>query len=112
MSYTASSVKQELDKLSNLTINGGLQCPQNAAWQGAGNTPCPGALASCGVWQDKKCKQRIHIHTSNGSKLTILTFYFTISSTNHDGFIDEHDQQLNLLLRNQPMINTQKFDLC
>jgi O-glycosyl hydrolase len=97
MNYTASSVKKEIESKKTLTINGDLRCPQNASWIQDDGTQCLQVPASCSHTQTRTCKQRIHIH-EQGTKLVILTFYFTISQANFDGCIDAHDQQLGRLI--------------
>jgi hypothetical protein len=115
MNYTASSVKKEIESKKALEVNGELRCPQGSDWIGSGNTSCHyESHMSCPHAKTKSCKQRIHIYEQE-SKITILTFYFTISPTNSDGFIDEHDQQLRLLIRRgkssgKYSIDTMQFD--
>jgi len=40
----------------------------------------------------------IYYRKENGPLLAVLNFYFTISKTNHDGFIDEGDVSLGRLI--------------
>ena len=110
MGYTASSVKREIDAKKTLTVNGDLRCPQSTEWLQHDSTPCPQVPESCSHARVQECKQRIHIH-EQGTKLIILTFRFTISQTNHDGFIDEHDQQLELLIRRGKNSETYSLDV-
>jgi len=101
MNYTASSVKKVLDANKILSIEGGLLCPQDQNWTLDGNTECCRNTQLCPHIGKQTCKQRINISEKNGVKLTILTFYFTISQTNLDGVIDEEDKPLQRLMRNE-----------
>ena len=100
------------------TVNGGLGCPQGPDWTPNGNTPCSGEPESCHHTQEQTCKQAIEVRNkTTDCKLGILTFKFTISSTDRNGFIDANDMQLARLIRiakkgNYPPINTEKFDKC
>jgi len=99
MNYTASSIKKEFDINKVLTMDGGLQCPQDQNWTSDDNTKCYENLHKpCPHKQTQTCKQRVDI-SDDGRKLTTLTFLFTISQTNLDGFIDEDDGQLKRLMR-------------
>ena len=115
MNYTASSVKRELDTKTNLTIRGGLGCPQDSTWTQENNTSCSGVPHQCSCTQAKtlsqKCTQKLYVCDKRGITLVTLKFYFTISQTNLEGFIDEHDLQLCLLIQNQS-IDTAKFVTC
>jgi len=117
MRYTASSVKKELESISILEVHGGLGCPQDPNWTPNGNTSCSGEPASCRHAPKQTCKQTVEVRNhENGCKLCVLTFNFTISTINLDGFIDEYDQQLVRLVRmvkngNYPM-DTLKFVKC
>jgi hypothetical protein len=99
MSYTADSVKKEIESKKTLTIKGDVGCPQNTGWVQDDGTQCFQSPASCLHTQKRSCKQRIHIHDTGTKKLVILTFKFTVSQTDHRGIIDEHDQQLGLLIK-------------
>lgn len=114
MNCTADSVKKEIETQKSLTVKGDLQCPQSSIWIGSGNTPCQQRPASCQHVQKRTCKQRIRID-KQGMNLIVLTFYFTISSTDHRGFIDENDPQLGQLIdygnnSGTYSINTTQFD--
>ena len=118
MRFTASSVKRELEINKVLKVNGGLGCPQEPGWTPNGNTPCSGVPASCCHIQEQTCKQVIEVRSQETeSKLGVLIFNFTISTTNHDGFIDADDQQLVRLIRymakrGEDPIDTAKFVKC
>lgn len=103
MRYTASSVKKSLLKNKKLSAEGldDLMCPQRKprVWVWDNNAECCGNAATCSNAIAKSCKQRINIYY-NGQPmlLTVLNFYFTISKTNHDGFIDKDDVSLGRLI--------------
>jgi hypothetical protein len=118
MKYTASSVKKEIESKKTLVVNGGLQCPQDTGWIQSDGTQCPQIPSACLHTRAGTCKQRVHIHERGPArevKLVILTFYFTISSTNHDGYIDAQDRQLERLVNcgrtsKRYLIDTAQFD--
>jgi len=72
---------------------------------------CP--LDRCYITPDTCYKAREHICTQevtviyqhdNHNKLVNLRFYFTISLTNHDGFINEDNEFLQLLIKRSVII--------
>jgi hypothetical protein len=105
MHYTADSVQEEINvKTKNvLTVKGDARCPQSTAWIGHANMPCPsdGSPTSCLNVQneDHECKQTVYVYPQGGGAfLAVLTFYFTVSKTDHNGYIDENDLQLKWLI--------------
>lgn len=118
--YTADSIKRELETQGMFTVNGGVECPQAANWTPNGNVPCPGTPSSCPHVQSQTCKQAIDVYYSNntgGCRLGVLTFTFTVSPTDYNGYIDANDSQLARLIMaakngNGPPINPQNFVKC
>jgi hypothetical protein len=58
---------------------------------------CYGEPNGCPKGSLQKCKQPIRINRRRAHDLqfaTVLDFYFTISATNHDGFIEWKDSSL------------------
>jgi hypothetical protein len=109
MNYTASSVQKELSMNSDLDIRGEASCPQNTNWLGGDHTSCSQSQHLCDHVQDQSCEQTIFIDDQRGTYLTFLTFIYTISPSDFDGLIDEHDQRLKLLLKARASINTGNF---
>jgi len=57
--------------------------------------------ANCRKAQTQTCAQEVTVlyQHDNHNKAVTLRFYFTISSTDYDGFIDEENEFLQLLIR-------------
>jgi hypothetical protein len=105
MKYTASSVRKTIEKAmskkelysEDLDI---LKCPIVGSFFGDGRK-CHGNPASCPEAREQTCKHRVDIFKNKSINMTpfaILNFYFTISDTNHDGFISAGDIVLRRLI--------------
>ena len=91
--YRASSVLHELNESLAETI--GLQfvkCPLDRCFINP---------VSCYSAQAQTCAQEVTVlyQHENHNKAVNLRFYFTISSSDNDGFIDEDNEFLQLLFR-------------
>ena len=105
--YTASSVKRALE---NVTAGKGycfekleqLGCPTvNDA-----SRKCCGDYKNCYDAHYKICRQRVHVCRNDNRRFKrILNFYFTVSDTDNDGFIDEKDTLLRWLINELSVIN-------
>ncbi|MCL2689930.1 MAG: hypothetical protein FWE57_08825 [Chitinispirillia bacterium] len=104
MKYTAASVKSAIETF--ITNKGfvsknldSLICPM-AGWIPDVEQVCGLRPQLCKLAADKECRRSVSILMSNEKTLYItLNFYFTISSTNHDGFIMADDSRLNWLIK-------------
>ena len=100
--YTASSIKKALEANPDLSFDGlqDLNCPlTQQTWVGLKDGDCCGIPEQCREARDQTCKQRVNIFHKNKEVLyTPLFFYFTISATNNDGFIDKDDSILEKLI--------------
>jgi hypothetical protein len=77
------------------------QKPRGLNLSGALWYRCITTPANCRMGQTRTCKQEVsvlHEH-ENHNKLVNLRFYYTVSSTDHDGFIDRDNEPLQLLIR-------------
>lgn len=108
MNYTASSVRAALETL--ITQKGlyskdleNLVCPIYDLLIKDGRPQedniCCNVPQDCQLAKEQKCKRNISILCSNKKTLyTTLSFRFTISDTNYDGFIDTDDSRLRHLI--------------
>jgi len=93
--YSASRVLLAL-KESSVKTKGHeyIKCPLDRCYR----TP-----TSCHRAREQTCTQEVTVlyQHENHNKSVNLRFYFTISSTNHDGFIYDNNESLQLLIRRE-----------
>jgi len=99
MRYTASSVQKELFANTDLSIEGNAVCPPDPNWIGnlKNEIECKKNPQRCELAFTNTCNQMIHIFR-NKQLLTVISFQFTISPENNDGFIDAEDYGLGRLI--------------
>jgi len=110
MDYTASSVRRELERL---IINRGFhsdnlknaKCPIPSAIFEDGRK-CNMNRKTCEKGHDQECVHRVSIRTKQNALYTTVSFKFTISDTDYDGFIDENDPQIKNLIRRGDIVET------
>jgi hypothetical protein len=92
MAYSFSSVLAAIQANDNLSYDPPPpHCPKfTVGWCRFKPENCPD-----GIRQD--CDQKLIVFTGKGVR--IMYFLFQVSTNNFDGFIDENDNQLNLLIR-------------
>jgi hypothetical protein len=92
MAYSFSSVLNAIQENNNLSCDPPLpHCPKfSVGW-------CQFKPEDCSNGSHQNCDQKLTIFT--GKAVRILYFFFQVSANNFDGFIDENDNQLNLLIR-------------
>jgi hypothetical protein len=76
-----------------------LKCPaDNLVFDGGQR--CYG-IPGCPLAREHSCTRRVHVYkgkSKNVAPFIILTFYFTVSDTDNDGFIDSDDVVLRRLI--------------
>jgi len=101
--YRASSVLQVLLRSSAETKGHQyIRCPLDR---------CFITAEQCHSASNQTCTQEVTVlyEHDNSNKLVNLRFYFTISSEDHDGFIEESNESLQLLFR-RGIINDTDID--
>lgn len=110
MNYTASSVRSELE---TLMVNKGLhsdnlknvKCPIMGLIFEDGRK-CQAKPKSCEKTRQRDCIHRVSIRTKQNALYVALSFRFTISDTDYDGFIYEKDRQLMMLIQRGDIVET------
>ena len=93
--YSAESVIAELKTNTELNCENidKTYCPSL-------HLGCCGNPEDCRLCNNKECEQKISVHRDY-KLLTILTFKFTISLINRDGFIPKDDSSLRRLINHK-----------
>ncbi|MDR2727544.1 MAG: hypothetical protein LBB56_00295 [Chitinispirillales bacterium] len=105
MRYTAKSVKTALEGIKNEGFRCAgldeLRCPIPGLILDDTGRKCCIAPQNCDDAGQKSCIRMVYVYRGTSAKIApfvILKFYFTISDTNHDGFIEEYDSPLRRLI--------------
>jgi len=110
--YTASSLKQALEKIKNA---GGvlidksdidlLTCPIPGKLPFNSKEPCFGNPEGCQRARFQECSRSVRIQVNDKTKfLYRLPIRFTISDTNNDGYIEKYNQTLRWLIDERKLI--------
>jgi hypothetical protein len=103
--YTASSVMHAIEQSSYLNFDSAAaMCPRKDSAE------CKVIYQKCEWGQEKKCWQKVSVFDIKKC-LRHLYLNFTVSVTNYDGVIDEHDAQLVSLIQ-KGYINKSKLTRC
>jgi len=110
MRYTAASVRAALQEM--IKQKGwpyckdleNLKCPLHDL-QHEDGLLCDGNPSTCQRGNEQKCKRDVSVFSANGKTLFVtLNFYFTISSSNFDGFIDADNKMMQLLIAGEHIL--------
>ena len=94
MKYRSSSVIEAIKGSSEIEVDSPLaHCPRTES------DLCKRLHGNCQTGKRQQCKQRVSVFI-NGC-LRHLIFYFTVSITDSDGFIDSNDSQLSILIKDK-----------
>jgi hypothetical protein len=110
MNYTASSVKTALEALiANKGLHSdnlkNVKCPIVSAIFEDGSK-CHMNPKTCEKAHRQECVHRVSLFTKHNALYAAISFRFTISDTNYDGFIYEKDIQLMRLIQHGDIVET------
>jgi len=111
--YTASSLKQALEHIQDAervfvdkSDIAQLKCPITKEYPFNSTEPCFGNPRGCQKARFQNCIRSVKIHVNdNAGFWHRLYVQFTISATNHDGYIEKHDQILRWLIEDKKLID-------